>query len=187
MTDESDKIKRLVFTTFFLALGVVIPKIFHLIGLGAAFLPMHIPVLLGGLFLGPAAGFILGFSTPMISSITTGMPPLMPPIAFMMTFELAVMGAAAGFLHRKLCFKIYPSLIITILLGRLVFAILVQLLSTYLINTETTVWTYIAGAIIFAAPGFILQLTVIPAILLVLNKLTDNLGCCPCMEAEVKK
>ena len=41
-------IKNIVKGALFIALGVLIPQIFHSIGAGPMFLPMHIPVLLAG-------------------------------------------------------------------------------------------------------------------------------------------
>lgn len=38
--------KELVLSALFIALGVVLPMVFHAIGAGPVFLPMHIPVLL---------------------------------------------------------------------------------------------------------------------------------------------
>lgn len=46
------KTKNLVMSALFVALGILIPMIFHSMGLGKAFLPMHIPVLLAGFILG---------------------------------------------------------------------------------------------------------------------------------------
>lgn len=40
-------------------------------------LPMHIPVLICGLFCGAPYGLACGMITPFLSSMTTGMPPAM--------------------------------------------------------------------------------------------------------------
>ena len=53
--------------------------LFHLAGgMGVVFLPMHLPVLLAGFFLGPRFGLLVGIITPLLSSLLTGMPPLLP-------------------------------------------------------------------------------------------------------------
>ena len=52
-------IKKLVYTGLLVAVGVLLPQVFHIFGSSAAgmvFLPMHIPVLRGGLLLGPMSG-----------------------------------------------------------------------------------------------------------------------------------
>lgn len=51
------KTKKIVLSGLFIALGIIVPTIFHSVNLaGAIFLPMHIPVILGGFLLGPACG-----------------------------------------------------------------------------------------------------------------------------------
>ncbi|MGB9619107.1 MAG: ECF transporter S component, partial [Armatimonadota bacterium] len=58
------------------ATGVALPIVFHAVGLGKAFLPMHLPVLVCGLLISPTVAFAVGVVTPLVSSVLTGMPPL---------------------------------------------------------------------------------------------------------------
>ena len=49
-------IRKISFGGLLLSIGIVLPQVFHLTGgptSGATFLPMHIPVLIAGLLLGP--------------------------------------------------------------------------------------------------------------------------------------
>ena len=72
-------IRKLVYTGLLVAVGVLLPQVFHIFGSSAAgmvFLPMHIPVLIGGLLLGPMSGLCIGVAAPLISFGITGMPPL---------------------------------------------------------------------------------------------------------------
>ena len=86
------KSKKIVLSGLFIALGVVVPMIFHTVNLaGPIFLPMHIPVLLAGFLLGPVYGGIVGIICPVISGLATGMPPLMPNMPIM-AFELCGYG-----------------------------------------------------------------------------------------------
>ena len=71
-------IRNIILGGLFVALGIVIPIAFHAIGAGPVFLPMHIPVLLAGFTIGPTIGCLVGAVTPILSSLLTGMPPLMP-------------------------------------------------------------------------------------------------------------
>lgn len=49
--------KKLTYSSLFLALGLVVPQLFHLLGgAGPVFLPMHLPVLLAGFYLGGPRG-----------------------------------------------------------------------------------------------------------------------------------
>ena len=71
--------RQLTVSGFFIALGLILPMLFHLAGgMGVVFLPMHLPVLLAGFFLGPRFGLLVGIITPLLSSLLTGMPPLLP-------------------------------------------------------------------------------------------------------------
>ncbi|MCL2170099.1 MAG: ECF transporter S component, partial [Defluviitaleaceae bacterium] len=91
-------IKRMILTAMLIGAGVVLPVVFHAIAAGfggRVLLPMHIPVLVAGLIVGPVYGFFAGLVTPLISSMTTGMPVAGPTLYRMMA-ELAVYGGVAG-------------------------------------------------------------------------------------------
>ena len=47
----------------FIAFGIVLPMMFHAIGLGSTFLPMHIPVLLSGFLLDAPIAAAVGCPT----------------------------------------------------------------------------------------------------------------------------
>lgn len=42
--------RNIVLSALFIALGIIIPILFHAVGMGSVFLPMHIPVILAGFF-----------------------------------------------------------------------------------------------------------------------------------------
>ena len=110
---------NLVSIAFFIALGLVLPMIFHSFNMGGKiFLPMHIPVLLGGLILGPLAGLIIGILTPILSSVITGMPPVFPMLPLMIV-ELGTYGFISGYLRKNKDMSIFQSLIISMIVGRL--------------------------------------------------------------------
>ena len=55
-------VKKITVGGLLIALALVLPMAFHLTGVpqpGQVFLPMHIPVLLGGFVLGPVFGFFV--------------------------------------------------------------------------------------------------------------------------------
>ncbi len=79
-------VKKITVGGLLIALALVLPMAFHLTGVpqpGQVFLPMHIPVLLGGFVLGPVFGFFVGLFSPIISSVLTGMPAVVR-LPFMM-------------------------------------------------------------------------------------------------------
>lgn len=163
--------KRLILAALCVALGVVLPVVFHSIAnAGSIFLPMHIPVLLCGLICGWPFGLACGIATPLLSSLITGMPP----VAFLpsMLCELAVYGLVSGLLMRwiktrRLVLDLYLSLIGAMLAGRLAFGLLNALVfraGAY----SLPVWT--AAAFVTALPGIVIQLAVVPMLVLALKK-----------------
>ena len=112
--------RRICWGALFIALGILLPITFHMVGMGKVFLPMHIPILLAGFFCGPAIGAMVGFITPLLSAVMTGMPPFMPPMAQIMVFELAAYGLLTGLLFNRFRLGVYPSLLLAMLAGRAV-------------------------------------------------------------------
>ena len=91
--------RNITLSGLFMAAGVLIPMLFHGLGLGPTFLPMFWPVALGGFVLAPPFAILTGLFTPLISTLVTGMPP--PPILYKMIFELSVLGGVIAWLNTK--------------------------------------------------------------------------------------
>jgi len=154
-----------------IATGIILPLAFHSIpNAGRIFLPMHIPVLLCGVLCGFPYGLLCGMITPLLSSLLTGMPPAaMLPSMFC---ELAAYGAVSSLLMRyapakKSYARIYISLIGAMLFGRVFYGILNALIFSAG-NYSMQMWLTVA--FITALPGVAIQIVVIPAIVLVLQK-----------------
>lgn len=163
-----EKTKKLTFSALFIAFGLVLPQFFHLFGgTGPIFLPMHIPVLLAGFFLGAPAGALVGVITPILSSVLTGMPQI--PILYFMIIELAAYGFIAGFTFKNLKLNVYVSLILSMIIGRALLAAGVFALQP-LLGLKLSPQAYMIGAVTNGIPGMILQLVFIPAIVLILMK-----------------
>ena len=160
--------RQVVLAALFVALGLVFPSIFHLFGAtaGRIFLPMHIPVLVCGLVLGPVPGLLCGFLTPLLSSIFTGMPVLFPQGVVMM-LELGAYGFFTGLLGRR--FGIYPSLIGAMFCGRIVSGITFSILMG-LSGGAYTFEAFISAALITALPGIVIQLVLVPLLVLSLQR-----------------
>jgi len=143
------------------ALGIVVPVLFHAVGLGKVFMPMYLPILALGLMASWEVGLIVGCATPLLSAVLTGMPPLAPPIAALMACELACLAAAAG-LARRVGLGAWPATVIAILAARAVGT--VALISVgRLIGLEQTACPYAVFSLGISWPGVLLQLTVVPA------------------------
>jgi len=161
--------KDLVLTGLLLALGLVLPNIFHLFGgTGPVFLPMHIPVLIGGFVLPPYLALLLGMMTPLVSSVLTGMP-VMFPMGVIMIFELGVYGATASLANRNLRLSYISSLIIAMIAGRVAAGIIVFILSLGF-GVQMNAITYVKGAIVTGLPGIAIQIIFIPSIVYALKK-----------------
>lgn len=156
------KTKKMILSGLFIAVGLILPMIFHTLNLsGSIFSPMHLPVMLGGFLLGPVYGAAIGFITPILSSILTGMPPLMP-IMPMMALELLGYGFMTGLLFTKTK-KIYISLILSIVFGRLCSMVGAFILSLTLAPQISPI-PYVVSGVVNGLPGIAIQLIVIPAL-----------------------
>lgn len=165
-------IKNLVLAALFMALGIVLPFFTGQIPqIGNMLLPMHIPVLLCGFICGWQYGLAVGFVTPLLRSMIFGMPVMMPS-AIGMAFELAAYGFVTGFLYRKLPKKnytVYISLLGAMIIGRIVWG-MVSVVLYGIQGNSFSVQIFLSGALLNAIPGIILQIILIPAIMIALNK-----------------
>lgn len=154
--------KQITYSALFLALGVIFPQIFHLFGgTGPVFLPMHIPVLLAGFFLGGPSAALVGFITVLLSALLTAMPKV--PILYFMLVEVTVYGYIAGLAYKKLKLNVYVSLISAMIAGRLALALTVFTLQP-LLGLKLSPAAYMTGALTQGLPGIIIQLIFIPVI-----------------------
>lgn len=159
--------RDLVIAGLLTAIGIAMPSLFHMVSIsGQVFLPMHIPVLLCGFICGPALGGICGFLVPFICGMITGMPPLFP-VATYMAFELLAYGVLTGILGKKM--NVYAALIISMLGGRLVLGV-AQALCLGIAGKTFMFKAFLTGAFVTALPGIIVQIILVPAILLILQK-----------------
>ena len=168
--------KNTALSGLFIALGLVLPFLTgQMPSIGSRLLPMHIPVLLCGFICGWPYGIIVGFITPLFRSVVFGMPP-MYPTAVAMAFELAAYGFASGFIYELLRKKrisknlsVYVSLIFSMICGRIIWGVI----SYFLYGLRGTAFTwrmFTAGAFVNAIPGIIIQIVLIPAIIIALQR-----------------
>ena len=168
------KTKKMILSALFVAIGLILPMIFHTVNLsGSIFSPMHLPVMLGGFLLGPSYGAAIGFMTPVLSGLLTGMPPIMP-IMPMMAFELLGYGLMSGLLFRKTK-KIYLSLICSIVFGRLCSMVAAFILSITFAPQISPI-PYVLSGVINGLPGIAIQIILIPILVkfMVTNKETSR-------------
>ncbi len=160
--------RKLVLSAFFMALGIVLPFLTGQIQqIGNMLLPMHIPVMLCGFICGWQYGLAVGAVTPLLRSMMFGMPPMMPTAA-----ELAVYGVMTGILYMKLPKKtpyIYASLLGAMAAGRAAWGI--ASIALYgIAGSGFSMQIFLAGALLNAIPGMILQIVFIPIIIMALKR-----------------
>lgn len=170
---KNKAIKNLTLTAMFLAIGLVLPLLTGQIQqIGNMLLPMHIPVLLCALVCGWGYGLPMAFVLPIFRSFIFGMPPLYPN-AIGMAFELAAYAFVAGFLYERSrwqCTKaLYRCMLIAMAAGRIVWGA-AQAVLLGLGGSVFTFQAFAAGALLNAIPGIILQLVLIPAIMIALDR-----------------
>ena len=167
-------IRRMAVTAVLIAAGIVLPILFHMVPAamgGRALLPMHIPMLLAGLIAGPVYGFFAGLVTPILSSMTTGMPAA-GLVTYRMMVELSVYGAVAGLAMKfvrtsRTSVDLYISLVAAMLAGR-VAAGLAQAFIFF--DGAYYIGLWITSYFVTSIPGIVMQLVFIPVIYIALEK-----------------
>ncbi|MBE5944011.1 MAG: ECF transporter S component [Lachnospiraceae bacterium] len=162
-----------IISTIAIAIAVILPQIFHLVGmkigvgssLGEVFLPMHFPVIFIGLYAGTVAGVFVGLCAPIISCIITGMPG-----AIMLPFivvELVAYGVFGGLL-RSININSLCKILLVQILGRAVKAIAI-LVSFYgfagKVAPKIILTSFALGIV-----GIVLQLILISTVFAVIEK-----------------
>lgn len=166
------QIRQLCLCALFVALCVILPVVFHAVGLGGAMSPMHLPVLMCGLLCGPWYGVLCGFLGPILSGLITGMPNTMTMIS--MAPELAVYGLVTGLLIEMIYTKstladIYFSMIPAMLLGRVVGGCAKAMVLLYTAKSYSfAIWA--SAYFVETLPGTILQLVLLPMLVMTLMK-----------------
>ena len=169
---EKKLIYKLTITSLFLAIAFILPFFSGQIPeIGQMLCPMHIPILLCGFICGWKWGMMLGFITPISRSLFLSAPPLYPS-AIAMSFELATYGFVAGLIYQilpKNKLNTYISLIISMIIGRIVWGISMYIL----LNVKGKIFTFssfIGGSLINAIPGIVIQFVFVPLIILAVEK-----------------
>ncbi|MGB9836553.1 MAG: ECF transporter S component [Candidatus Saccharicenans sp.] len=162
----------------FLALALGLPPAFHLVGLGSSFLPMFYPVLLAGFLLHYGISVPVALLAPLVSAALTGMPPVYPPIAFIMMAEGLAMTLLPYLLFQKWKLNIYAALAITMAAERIILFLAIWI---------TADWLKLPGlflgpvSLLKGLPGIIIIFLVIPPLVANLKK---KIGEIPFLQEE---
>lgn len=167
MCNEPSRLRHLVINAMIMAVGLTLPMAFHAVGLGSKFTPMLLPLLLNG-FLSPLVWAVaVGGLTPLVSAFATGMPPLYPPVALIMSVECMVLAGTARILFCATRGRLWPSLVAAIVCGRAVSLTLSWFAASYLDLPQRL---SVAASLIQGLPGIALQLSVVPLIVTMIHR-----------------
>lgn len=161
------------------ALAVILPQLVHVI-LGAPggvqWLPMYLPVLLGGCLLGAWWGLGIGLASPLVSFLITlafGNPmPALVRLPFM-TAELAVFAAVSGLFTKKIAgngWLAFPAVLLAQVAGRATFMLLTVIFQSVSPFTPALIWSQIQAGLL----GTVLQAVIVPFAVTGLKKLLER-------------
>jgi len=168
---ETLDINNLILAVIFSAFGVLVPVLFHLVGLGSIFLPMFIPLAAGAFFLSPVNAIILGMFTPLASALLTGMPPFYPPVAFIMIAGLGVFCLVISILSHRTSLPRFAVLAVAILAER---TVLLLSLSVIMPALKISYRAFSLYELAKGAPGMILILLTVPLMVKWLGKVISS-------------
>lgn len=157
-------------------LAVLLPQLVHLAAGqagGVRWLPMYLPVLLGGCLLGWGWGLGVGLLSPLVSfALTSAWGAPMPALArlpFMMA-ELAAFAAVSGLFSDKIArngWMAFPAVLLAAVSGRAFFLLLAVLFQSVAPFTPALVWSQIAEGLL----ALVLQAVLVPFLVMGLRAL----------------
>ncbi len=180
---RNDTLYRMIVTGVLLALGLILPFLTgQLQSFGKFLSPLHIPVFICGLTCGWLWGGALGVVLPLLRMALFGMPAA--PMAYPMVFELCAYGVVTGVVYpwlcRELCGKrgasrlavLLASLGLAMVIGRLVggAAKALLLMGGVIPGVPLTFGTFVAAYFVDTAPGAVVHLILVPAVVMALEK-----------------
>ncbi len=149
------------------ALAVLLPQLVHLAAGaqgGVQWLPMYLPVLLGGCLLGWQWGLGVGVLSPLVSFAVTALAgdpmPAAARLPYMMA-ELAVFAAVSGLFSNKIVrngWMAFPAVLLAQVAGRLTFLALAAVFQAVSPLTAAAVWSQIRAGLL----GMVAQAVVVP-------------------------
>jgi hypothetical protein len=164
---ETSKLRAMVISAAMAALALTLPVAFHAVGLGSKFLPILLPLLLNGFLVPVPWAIFTGAVVPPVSGLLTGMPPLYPPVALIMSCEGAILGGMAAGIYRVTRPRIWPGLLVAVVSGRATSFALTWWLAGPLDLPPTLAS---AATLVQGLPGVALQLAVVPIVVRALSR-----------------
>lgn len=160
-------------------MAVGLPQIVHLFAGaegGIRWLPMYLPVLMGGCLLGSAWTMGVAVMSPLISYALTSLWGNPMPVAHRLPFmiaELCVFSLVSGLFSKKIYsdkWLAFPAVLLASVAGRIVFIALVAVCQSITTLSVTVVWQQIQIGLV----GSVLQAVVVPFIIMLVAVIDDK-------------
>ena len=162
-----------------IAMSVALPQLVHAIAGqpgGVQWLPMYLPVLLGGCLLGVWWGIGIGIMSPVVSFLITlafGNPmPVAARLPFMIA-ELAVFAGVSGLFAKRIAangWMAFPAVLLAAIAGRASFMLLALIFQSVAPFTPELVWAQIQTGLL----ALVLQAVIVPFAVMGLKLLMDK-------------
>lgn len=162
-----------------IALAVILPQLVHLAGgaaSGVKWLPMYLPVLIGGCLLGLKWGLGVGILSPVVSFLVTlafGNPmPAATRLPYMIV-ELAVFAAVSGAFSGKIAknsFMAFPAVLLAAVAGRASFIAVAAIFQSVSVISVATAWAQVQTGLL----ALVLQAVIAPAVVMGLAHLINK-------------
>ena len=165
---------KMLVSTGIIALAIGLPQLVHAVAGaqgGAQWLPMYLPVLLGGCLLGWQWGLGIGIVSPLLSFGITSLAGNAMPVAVKLPYmvaELAVFGAVSGVFSKRIAensWMAFPAVLSAAVGGRTLFMTVAAVFQSVSPLSAAAVWSQIQTGLV----GLVLQATLVPIILMILS------------------
>lgn len=158
---KNSNLRHLTTGGLFIALAIVLPLVVHIFSqtAGISFSPLQLPVIISAIFLPIRYSLMVGVLAPLLSSLLTGMPPLLPMAPLM-----AVECAAYAAILRAMLYKstnIYVALLASMVGGRLLYTLAAGLMFVGFAGKGGFL-AVVLSTFINSWPAIVLQLIVVP-------------------------
>lgn len=153
-------LKNATTTTVLLICGIALPWLAHRFGFGMAFLPMHLPLLIGGFLLPFGYAFFLAVMIPLTNTALIGMPVFFPALPTLV-IELTVYILAIKYFLQIRHNNIFMSLIFALFLGRIATTIVALVFGHIIYTGFSSIALYFNHLIADFLPGLAIQLLII--------------------------
>ncbi len=154
--------RHIALSGMFIAIGLILPTLFHAVGLGSVFMPMFWPVAMAAFFLPWTFALLIAVLTPLLSFMLTGMPPASPPILHLMIAELSTLALTVSLLYHRAKWGLFWPLFAGVLLSRVIcFFSALWLANLFGLPASWSAW----AMVVKGAPGLMAMLIVLPLLM----------------------